>query len=120
MTDGAPRAPRAHAGRPARRISSCSPALSTFPVESARSAAYCAAWCAAERSAELPAVASLAKAYCSDAYVLAAGENIQVHGGIGFTWEHAAHLYFRRAKSSDLLFGDAGYHRELLARRIGV
>jgi alkylation response protein AidB-like acyl-CoA dehydrogenase len=89
-------------------------------VESARSAAYYAGWCAAEQSAELPAVASLAKAYCSDAYLHAASENIQIHGGIGFTWEHPAHLYYRRAKSSDLLFGDASHHRELLAQRLGV
>ena len=89
-------------------------------VESARSAAHYAAWCAAELAEELPAVASLAKAYCSDAYVHAASENIQIHGGIGFTWEHPAHLYFRRAKSSGLLFGDAAHHREQLARRIGI
>jgi alkylation response protein AidB-like acyl-CoA dehydrogenase len=89
-------------------------------VESARSAAYYAGWCAFERSDELPAVASLAKACCSDAYVHAASENIQVHGGIGFTWEHPAHLYFRRAKSADLLLGDSTYHRELLAQRIHV
>jgi alkylation response protein AidB-like acyl-CoA dehydrogenase len=89
-------------------------------VESARSAAYYAGWCAFERNDDLPAVASLAKACCSDAYVHAASENIQIHGGIGFTWEHPAHLYYRRAKSSDLLFGDASYHRELLARRIGI
>ena len=69
---------------------------------------------------ELPAVASLAKAFCSDACVQAAAENIQVHGGIGFTWEHPAHLYFKRAKTSQLLFGDPAYHRELLARRIGM
>ena len=89
-------------------------------VESARSAAYYAAWCAAEGSEELPAAAALAKAYCSDAYLHAAAENIQIHGGIGFTWEHPAHLYYRRAKSSDLLFGDATYQRELLAQRIGI
>jgi alkylation response protein AidB-like acyl-CoA dehydrogenase len=89
-------------------------------VESARSAAYYAGWCAAERSDELPAVASLAKAYCSDAYCHAASENIQIHGGIGFTWEHPAHLYYRRAKSSALLFGDPGYHRERLAQHCGV
>ncbi|QGG95899.1 acyl-CoA dehydrogenase family protein [Actinomarinicola tropica] len=89
-------------------------------VESAKSAAYYAGWCAAERSDELPAVASLAKAYCSEAYFHAAAENIQIHGGIGFTWEHPAHLYFKRAKSSELLFGDATYHRELLAQRIGI
>jgi alkylation response protein AidB-like acyl-CoA dehydrogenase len=89
-------------------------------VESAKSAAYYAGWCASEQNDELPAVASLAKAYCSDAYFYAASENIQIHGGIGFTWEHPAHLYFKRAKSSELLFGGATYHRELLAQRIGI
>ena len=89
-------------------------------VESAKSAAYYAAWCAAELNDELPSVASLAKAYCSEAYFHAAAENIQIHGGIGFTWEHPAHLYFKRAKSSELLFGDPTYHRELLAQRIGI
>jgi len=89
-------------------------------VESAKSAAYYAGWAAAEDSDELPVVASLAKAYCSDAYFHAAAENIQIHGGIGFTWEHPAHLYFKRAKSSELLLGDPTYHRELLAQRIGI
>ena len=89
-------------------------------VESAKSAAYYAGWAAAESSDELPVVASLAKAYCSDAYFHAAAENIQIHGGIGFTWEHDAHLYFKRAKSSELLLGDPTYHRELLAQRIGL
>jgi alkylation response protein AidB-like acyl-CoA dehydrogenase len=89
-------------------------------VESAKSAAYYAGWCAAEMNDELPSVASLAKAYCSEAYFHAAAENIQIHGGIGFTWEHPAHLYFKRAKSSELLFGDPTYHREQLAQRIGI
>jgi alkylation response protein AidB-like acyl-CoA dehydrogenase len=89
-------------------------------VESAKSAAYYAAWAAAEDSDELPVVASLAKSYCSEAYFHSAAENIQIHGGIGFTWEHPAHLYFKRAKSSELLFGDPSYHRELLAQRIGI
>ena len=89
-------------------------------VESAKSAAYYALWCAAEMNDELPSVASLAKAYCSEAYFHATAENIQIHGGIGFTWEHPAHLYFKRAKSSELLFGDPTYHRELLAQRIGI
>ena len=89
-------------------------------TESAKSAAYYAGWAAAENNDELPVVASLAKAYCSDAYFHAAAENIQIHGGIGFTWEHDAHLYFKRAKSSELLFGDPTYHRELLAQRIGI
>jgi alkylation response protein AidB-like acyl-CoA dehydrogenase len=89
-------------------------------VESAKSAAYYAGWTAAEDNEEVPVVASLAKAYCSDAYFHAAAENIQIHGGIGFTWEHDAHLYFKRAKSSEILLGDATYHRELLAQRIGI
>jgi alkylation response protein AidB-like acyl-CoA dehydrogenase len=89
-------------------------------VESAKSAAYYAEWAAAEDSDELPTVACLAKAYCSEAYFHAAAENIQIHGGIGFTWEHDAHLYFKRAKSSELILGDPSYHRELLAQRIGI
>ena len=89
-------------------------------VESAKSAAYYAGWCAAEMNDELRQVAPLAKSYCSEAYFHAAAENIQIHGGIGFTWEHPAHLYFKRAKSSELLFGDPTYHRELLAQRIGL
>ena len=89
-------------------------------TESAKSAAYYAGWCAAELNDELPSVASLAKSYCSEAYFHTTAENIQIHGGIGFTWEHPAHLYFKRAKSSELLFGDPTYHRELLAQRIGI
>jgi alkylation response protein AidB-like acyl-CoA dehydrogenase len=89
-------------------------------VESAKSAAYYAGWAAAEDNDELPVVASLAKSYCSEAYFHAAAENIQIHGGIGFTWDYPAHLYFKRAKSSELLFGDPSYHRELLAQRIGI
>jgi alkylation response protein AidB-like acyl-CoA dehydrogenase len=89
-------------------------------VESGRSAAYYALWAAAAGSAELPVVASVAKAYCSDAFYHCAARNIQVHGGIGFTWEHPAHLYLKRAKASQTMFGDPTYHRELLARRTGM
>lgn len=89
-------------------------------VESAKSAAYYGLWCAAEMNDELASTASLAKAYCSEAYFHASAENIQIHGGIGFTWEHPAHLYFKRAKSSELMFGDPTYHREQLAQRIGI
>ncbi|MCX2931739.1 acyl-CoA/acyl-ACP dehydrogenase [Mycobacterium sp. CVI_P3] len=89
-------------------------------VESARSAAYYAMWAAAGNTAELPAAAAMAKAYCTEAYAHAAAENIQIHGGIGFTWEHPAHLYFRRAKSTELLLGDPAYHRELLVQRAGL
>jgi len=89
-------------------------------VESARSAAQHAAWAVAQNPAELPVAACIAKAHCSEAFSAAAAENIQIHGGIGFTWEHPAHLYFKRAKSAALLFGDAVYHRQLIARRLGI
>ncbi len=89
-------------------------------VESARSASYYAGWAASVQDAELPALASLAKAYCSDAYFHCAAEAIQIHGGVGFSWEHDVHLYFKRAKSSETLLGDATYHRELVAQRIGL
>jgi alkylation response protein AidB-like acyl-CoA dehydrogenase len=89
-------------------------------VESARTASYYALWTAAGDDEELSLVAPLAKAFCSEAYFRCASDNIQVHGGIGFTWEHDAHLYFRRAKSSELLFGDAAYHRTRLADRLGI
>jgi len=89
-------------------------------VESLRSAVQYAAAAVAEGSAEVPVVASLVKAYASDVYFHVAAENIQIHGGIGFTWEHDAHLYFKRAKASELFLGDASYHREHLATRIGL
>ncbi|HTS98464.1 MAG TPA: acyl-CoA dehydrogenase family protein [Streptosporangiaceae bacterium] len=89
-------------------------------VETLRSAVGYAAAAVAEDSAEMPAVAALAQAYASDVYFHAAAENIQIHGGIGFTWEHDAHLSFKRAKASELFLGDANYHRERLAQRIGL
>jgi alkylation response protein AidB-like acyl-CoA dehydrogenase len=89
-------------------------------VESAKSAAYYAGWAASADNDELPTVAPLAKSYCSEAYFFCASENIQIHGGIGFTWEHDAHLYFKRAKSSQLLFGDPAYHRARLGDLLGI
>ncbi|GHF50677.1 alkylation response protein AidB-like acyl-CoA dehydrogenase [Amycolatopsis bartoniae] len=89
-------------------------------VESTRSAVIYGSWAVAEDADEVPVVASLAKAYASETFFHAAAENIQLHGGIGFTWEHDAHLYFKRAKASELLFGDPAYHRERLAGRIGI
>lgn len=88
-------------------------------VESARAAAYYAAWTVAEASSEAATVVPLAKAYCSDVFFECAGANIQVHGGIGFTWEHDAHLYFKRAKSSQLMFGTPAERRRQLAERLG-
>ena len=89
-------------------------------VESSKSAAYYAGWAAAEDNDELPVVASLAKSYCSEAYFHAAAENIQIHGGIGFTWEHDAHLYFKRARSSATLLGDVTSRLDALAELIGL
>jgi alkylation response protein AidB-like acyl-CoA dehydrogenase len=89
-------------------------------VESLRSAIQYAAAAVAEDSPEVPTVAALVKAYASDVYFHVAAENIQMHGGIGFTWEHDAHLYFKRAKASELFLGDATLHRERLAAKIGL
>jgi len=89
-------------------------------VESARSAAYHAASVVAENGTEAQIAASLAKSYCSEAYTHVAKENIQVHGGIGFTWEHDAHLYLKRAKASEVLFGSPIEHRARLADLVGI
>lgn len=89
-------------------------------VEAARSAAYHALFVAAEGSSELSASAALAGAYCADAFTHAAKENIQIHGGIGYTWEHDAHLYLKRAKSSQHLFGSPASHRARLAELAGI
>ena len=86
-------------------------------VELAKSAAYQAANAAAEDDADLPALASLAKSAASDAYMRAARDCIQVHGGIGFTWDNDTHLWYKRAKSSEVFLGDAAFHRECLMRR---
>jgi alkylation response protein AidB-like acyl-CoA dehydrogenase len=88
-------------------------------VELARSAAYYAASAAAENDAELPAIASLAKATAADAYMQTAIHTIQIHGGIGFTWDNDTHLWFKRAKSSEVFLGDPSYHRELMMQAWG-
>jgi len=89
-------------------------------VEFAKSAAYAACFAAAEDADDFLELAAMAKAYCSEAFFRVAAENIQIHGGMGFTWEHPAHLYFKRAKASDLLFGDAAHHRERYAELVGI
>jgi alkylation response protein AidB-like acyl-CoA dehydrogenase len=88
--------------------------------ESGRSATYYAAWAVEADAADRALAASMAKAYVSDAYRKVAGDGIQVHGGIGFTWEHDMHLYFKRAKSSEVTLGDATYHRELVAQALDL
>ena len=89
-------------------------------VESARSAAYHAAWAADSKDPGFALAASIAKSYCSEVFARTTQENIFVHGGIGFTWDHDAHLHFKRAKSSEILLGDIAHHRELMSQRIGL
>ncbi len=83
-------------------------------VEMAKSTAYYAAAALDEGDADLAAVASLSKAMAAEAYLQTAIHAVQMHGGIGFTWDNDTHLWFKRAKSSEILFGDANYHRELM------
>jgi alkylation response protein AidB-like acyl-CoA dehydrogenase len=87
-------------------------------VEAATSAVMYALWAGDRDPAELPMVASITGATCGETALLAAGENIQVHGGIGCTWEHPAHLYLKRATTSRLLFGDPQRHLERLAAQL--
>jgi alkylation response protein AidB-like acyl-CoA dehydrogenase len=89
-------------------------------IENAKSLTYYAAWAVDENVPEAPLAASMAKAYVSDAFRKAAGAGIQLHGGIGFTWEHDLHLYFKRAKSSEFTFGDGTWHRERVAQLINL
>ena len=93
-------------------------------VEVARSGVYYAACVAQEAlelgrlSVELPEAASIAKAYCSDSYFKNAGDALQIHGGVGFTWEYDVHLYFKRAKAAEHFLGNGSYHRERIAQRL--
>jgi alkylation response protein AidB-like acyl-CoA dehydrogenase len=89
-------------------------------VENAKSLTYYAAWAVDENVPEAALAASMAKAYTSDAFRKVAGAGIQLHGGIGFTWEHDLHLYFKRAKASEFTFGDSTYHREKVAQLINL
>ena len=89
-------------------------------AESTVSAARFVAGSFAERAPSRVADLALAQAYCSDAFVFVAATNIQVHGGIGFTWEHPAHLYLRRARSDAQLLGSPSWHRERYLRQIGA
>jgi alkylation response protein AidB-like acyl-CoA dehydrogenase len=89
-------------------------------VENAKSLTYYAAWAVDENVPEAALAASMAKAYTSDAFRKVAGAGIQLHGGIGFTWEHDLHLYFKRAKASEFTFGDSTYHREKVAQLIDL
>jgi alkylation response protein AidB-like acyl-CoA dehydrogenase len=87
-------------------------------TESARSAVYYAAWVMGNDPEQAPLAVSMAKAYASDACREVGNLGIQVHGGIGFTWDENIHFYYKRAKAGELMFGDASYHRERIARLI--
>ena len=87
-------------------------------VENSHSAVYYAAWAMDAESEDHELAASVAKAYVGDAARKVCGESIQVHGGIGFTWEYDLHLYFKRAKALEPMYGDGDHHRELIIRRL--
>ena len=89
-------------------------------VENSKSITYYAAWAMDDGTSEGPLAVSMAKAYVSDAYRRVSAAGIQLHGGIGFTWEHDLHLYFKRAKGSEFTFGDATYHRERVAQLVNL
>jgi alkylation response protein AidB-like acyl-CoA dehydrogenase len=89
-------------------------------VESARSTVYWAAWAAEAEPETLPLAAAMAKAYASDAGWSVPASALQVHGGIGFTWEHDLHFFLKRAKVDGALFGSAGEHRERVAALSGL
>jgi alkylation response protein AidB-like acyl-CoA dehydrogenase len=87
-------------------------------TESSRSAAYYAAWTLEENASDAATAVSIAKMYASDASRTVGNRGIQIHGGMGFTWENDIHLYYRRAKASETMFGDATFHRERIARLV--
>jgi len=89
-------------------------------VEAARSGVYWAACLAAEGAPDFPIASSLAKCTASEAFFRCAAESIQIHGGVGFTWEYDVHLYFKRARSSESLLGHPAWHRERVARHLGL
>jgi alkylation response protein AidB-like acyl-CoA dehydrogenase len=89
-------------------------------VETSRSAVCYAACIADDGSDELGVNASLAKAWCSEAYFRCAAESIQIHGGVGFTWEYDPHLHFKRARAGEHWLGDPTAHRERIAKAIGL
>jgi alkylation response protein AidB-like acyl-CoA dehydrogenase len=87
-------------------------------TESSRSAVYYAGWALEENSPDASTAVSIAKMYASDAARTVGNRGIQIHGGMGFTWENDVHLYYRRAKGSETAFGDATFHRERIATKV--
>ena len=89
-------------------------------LEGATSITYYACGAVSENLPEIALAVSMAKAWCSDIYKHVAGEGIQIHGAIGFTWDHDMHLYFKRAKASEVAYGDGSYHRDKVARILNI
>ena len=89
-------------------------------IEGAKSAVYYASWAVSNDHPEAALASSVAKASASDAYRRVSAEGIQLHGGIGFTWDHDLHLYFKRAKSAEFTFGDGAWNRELISQAINL
>jgi alkylation response protein AidB-like acyl-CoA dehydrogenase len=89
-------------------------------IENAKSLTYYAAWAVDEGDPEAQIAVSMAKAAASDAGRKVCAAGIQLHGGIGMTWEHDLHLYLKRAKADEVAFGDATWHRERIARIMGA
>jgi alkylation response protein AidB-like acyl-CoA dehydrogenase len=89
-------------------------------VEGATSILYYAAWTIMENHPDMAIAASMAKSWCGEAYKQAAFTGVQVHGGIGYTWDHDMHLYLKRAKACEVTFGDSDYHREKVAEMLGM
>ena len=88
-------------------------------VEPSRSLVWYAAWAQQEIPKDAARAASMAKARLSDVYSRVANVAVQMHGGIGFTWEHDMHFWFKRAKQSETWFGEPAWHRERVARASG-
>ena len=89
-------------------------------LEAARAAAYYSCWAVATGAPDAPVSTHIAKSYCSDQLAHLAGEGVQGHGGIAFTWEHDMHLYLKRVKTQQVLLGDGAFHRERIARIVGL
>src|SRR5438132_538699 len=89
-------------------------------LEAARAAASYACWAVASGAEDAALSSHIAKSYCSDQLAHLAGEGVQGHGGIAFTWEHDMHLYLKRIKTAQVFLGDGPYHRERIARIVGL
>ena len=89
-------------------------------VEGATAIMYYAAWAIMVNDPDVAMAASMAKSWCGETYKQATFDGIQIHGGIGYTWDHDMHLYLKRAKTSEVTFGDSDYHREMVARMLNI